>query len=90
MTGVQTCALPISGPPSSYFERLYVDTMGFHPPAVMCCVGTVGVEHVVMGSDHPPVHVPHQRTIDAVRNLPLSAADRAKILGENAARLLRI
>jgi predicted TIM-barrel fold metal-dependent hydrolase len=80
----------LEGPPSSYIERLYVDTMGFHPPAVMCCVGTVGVEHVVMGSDHPPVHVPHQRTVETVRNLPLSVADRAKILGENAARLLRI
>ena len=70
----------LQGPPSTYIEKLYVDTMGFHPPAVMCCVGTVGVEHVVMGSDHPPVHVPHSRTVDVVRNLPLSVDDRAKIL----------
>jgi len=80
----------LQGPPSTYIEKLYVDTMGFHPPAVMCCVGTVGVEHVVMGSDHPPVHVPHSRTVDVVRNLPLSVDDRAKILGANAAQLLGI
>jgi predicted TIM-barrel fold metal-dependent hydrolase len=80
----------LEDPPSSYISKLYLDTMGFHPPAVMCCVGTVGVEHVVMGSDHPPVHVPHSRTVDVVRNLPLSVDDRAKILGENAARLLKI
>lgn len=80
----------LSGPPSSYIERLYVDTMGFHPPAVLCCVGTVGASHVVMGSDFPPVHVPVARTVELVRNLPISLADREAILGGNAARLLGI
>ncbi|MPZ13532.1 MAG: amidohydrolase family protein [Chloroflexi bacterium] len=80
----------LTAPPSAYIPRLYVDTMGFHPPAVMCCVETVGAEHVVMGSDFPPVHVPVSRTVDLVRNLPLSLADREAILGGNAAALLRI
>ena len=56
----------------------------------MCCVGTVGVNHVVMGSDFPPVHVGVDRTVDLVRNLPLSLDDRAAILGGNAAALLGI
>ena len=80
----------LSAPPSTYIPRLYVDTMGFHSPAVLCCVGTVGVDHVVMGSDFPPVNVPLERTIDVVRNLPLSVADRTAILGGNAARLLKL
>ena len=80
----------LSVPPSEHITRLYVDTMGFHPPAVMCCVGTVGVNHVVMGSDFPPVHVGVDRTVDLVRNLPLSLDDRAAILGGNAAALLGI
>jgi aminocarboxymuconate-semialdehyde decarboxylase len=80
----------LTGPPSSYIPRLYLDTMGFHPPAVMCCVGTVGQSHVVMGSDFPPVHVPLSRTVELVRHLPLSVDARIAILGENAARLLRI
>jgi aminocarboxymuconate-semialdehyde decarboxylase len=75
-------------PPSEHITKLYVDTMGFHPPAVMCCVGTVGVEHVVMGSDFPPVHVGVDRTVDLVRQLPLSLDDRADILGGNAAHHL--
>ncbi|MBM2811466.1 MAG: Amidohydro-rel protein [Chloroflexi bacterium] len=75
-------------PPSAYIPKLYLDTMGFHPPAVLCCVGTVGADHVVMGSDFPPVHVPLARTVELVRNLPLSLGDREKILGGNAARLL--
>jgi aminocarboxymuconate-semialdehyde decarboxylase len=80
----------LTGPPSSYIPRLYVDTMGFHPPAVMCCVGSVGQGHVVMGSDFPPVHVPLSRTVELVRHLPISVDARVAILGENAARLLRI
>jgi aminocarboxymuconate-semialdehyde decarboxylase len=77
----------ITAPPSEYIPRLYLDSMGFHPPAVMCCVETVGAGHVVMGSDFPPVHVPVSRTVELVRNLPLSLADREAILGGNAARL---
>lgn len=77
-------------PPSEYIARLYLDSMGFHAPAMMCCVGTVGANHVVMGSDHPPVHLPHARTVDLVRNLPLSLADREAILGGTAARLFGI
>jgi aminocarboxymuconate-semialdehyde decarboxylase len=80
----------LKAPPSDYIARLYVDSMGFHAPAVLCCVGTVGVDHVVMGSDFPPVDVPLERTVDLVRNLPLSVSDRAAILGGNAARLLKL
>lgn len=80
----------LSVPPSEHITKLYVDTMGFHPPAVMCCVGTVGVNHVVMGSDFPPVHVGVDRTVNLVCNLPLSLDDRAAILGGNAAELLGI
>ena len=80
----------ISAPPSDYIPRLYLDSMGFHPPAVMCCVGTVGSDHVVMGSDFPPVHVPLSRTVELVRELPISVADREAILSGNATRLLGI
>lgn len=80
----------LKGPPSSYIANLHVDSMGFHAPAVMCCVATLGANHVLLGSDFPPVHVPVSRTVELVRALPLSVADRGNILGANAARLLAI
>jgi aminocarboxymuconate-semialdehyde decarboxylase len=80
----------LSKPPSEYISQLYLDTMGFHMPAVMCAVATVGVDHVVFGSDHPPVHLPLKRSVAVVESLPLSHADKQKILGLNAARLLRL
>jgi predicted TIM-barrel fold metal-dependent hydrolase len=80
----------LSKPPSEYISQLYLDTMSFHTPAILCAVGTVGVEHVVYGSDHPPVHVPLTRSVAVVHNLPLSHADKLRILGVNAAGLLKL
>jgi aminocarboxymuconate-semialdehyde decarboxylase len=80
----------LSRPPSEYISQLYLDTMSFHVPAVMCAVSTVGVDHVVFGSDHPPVHVPMTRSVAVVQNLPLSHGDKEKILGLNAAKLLKL
>ncbi len=78
----------LTGPPSSYIRRLYMDTMSFHPPAVMCAVGTVGVEHVVFGSDFPPVPIPLERSVDVVHRLSLDEPDKARILTGNAMQLL--
>ena len=74
-------------PPSAYINRLYLDTMSFHTPAVMCAVGTVGVDHVVFGSDHPPVPIPLVRSVEAEQRLPLDGADRSRYLGGNGQRI---
>lgn len=80
----------LSKPPSHYIRQIYVDSMGFHPPAVLCSLGTVGVDHVLYGSDFPPVTMPLRRSVDVVRNLPIAERDRKKVLGGNAARLLKL
>lgn len=75
-------------PPASYIEQLYVDTVCYHPPAVQCAIDTVGIDHVVFGSDSPPVPLPLIRAVDTVRQLRISDAEKQKIMGGNAARLL--
>ena len=74
--------------PASYIRQLYVDTVCYHTPAVQCAVDTVGVEHVVFGSDSPPVPIPLKRAVQTVQQLAISHADKQKILGGNAAKLL--
>lgn len=80
----------LTAPPSSYIERLYFDTVSLHTPAVLCAVQTAGADHVLFGSDFPPVPIPLQRSVDTVRDLGIAAAEKDQILGGNAARLLDI
>ncbi len=75
-------------PPASYMKQLYFDTVCYHPPAVQCAIDTIGVDHVVFGSDSPPVPIPLKRAVATVAGLRISETDKQKILGGNAARLL--
>jgi aminocarboxymuconate-semialdehyde decarboxylase len=78
----------LARPPASYIQQLYLDTVSLHPPAVSCAIETVGVDHVVFGSDFPPVPIALKRSVDVVRALKVSENDKQKILGGNAAKLL--
>ena len=78
----------LTRPPASYIQQLYFDTVSLHPPAVTCAIETIGVDHVVFGSDFPPVPIALKRSVDVIHALQVSAEDKRKILGENAARLL--
>jgi aminocarboxymuconate-semialdehyde decarboxylase len=75
-------------PPASYIAQLYLDTVSLHPPAVQCAIDTVGVDHVVYGSDFPPVPIPLKRSVDVVQQLKISNQDKEKVLGGTAAKLL--
>jgi aminocarboxymuconate-semialdehyde decarboxylase len=74
--------------PSYYLKRMYFDTVSYHPPAVMCALQTVGADRLVFGSDAPPLLslLPKARKI--IEELPISAAEKEGILGENALGLL--
>lgn len=80
----------LSKPPSQYISMLYVDTMGFHAPAVQLAISTVGIDHVLLGSDHPPVWVSLKKTVETTMGLPISMADKQKVMGGNARRLLKM
>jgi len=75
-------------PPASYIGQLYVDTVSYHPAAVQCAIDTLGIDHVVFGSDSPPVPLPLKRAVDTVHGLRISDSDKQKILGGTAAKLL--
>ena len=76
-----------SKPPSTYFDQIYVDTMGFHTAGALCAVATFGVDHVLFGSDFPPVEIPLKNSVKVVDDLPISQPDKEKIAGANATRL---
>jgi aminocarboxymuconate-semialdehyde decarboxylase len=75
--------------PTEYLRQLYYDSMVFTPEGLRHLVAECGASQIMIGTDYP---FPWSTTtVDHVLNTPgLSDADKRAILGENAARLLRI
>jgi aminocarboxymuconate-semialdehyde decarboxylase len=75
--------------PTEYLRQLYFDSMVFTPEGLRHLVAECGVSQIMIGTDYP---FPWSTTtVDHVLQTPgLSDADKRAILGENAARLLKI
>ena len=76
--------------PTSYLRKLYFDTIVFTHHQLDYLVNLWGSDHLLLGTDYPyDMGLPH--AVPFVEDAPkLSRADRAAILGGNAARLLKI
>ncbi len=84
------CRADLPEPPSTYLRRLYFDTMVFAPDQLRFLIEKYGADHILLGSDYPydmgeadPLGL-----LDRVAGL--SPADRDRIRGRNAARLLKL
>src|SRR2546430_17098261 len=82
--------LLISKAPGEYLKMMYMDSAAYHWPAVMCAVNTVGIDHVVFGSDAPPLAPLLPRARSLIEELPISESDKEAIFWTNPARLLKL
>jgi aminocarboxymuconate-semialdehyde decarboxylase len=74
--------------PSEYLASVYFDTLLYQPEALRYLVRVAGVDRVLMGTDHPYTLMADEDPVRTVREIPeVTAADRAKLLGGNAAPL---
>ena len=84
------CRTVIKKKPSSYLEKLYFDTITFDRGMLKHLVERFGAGHVVLGTDYP-YDMGMEHPVDFIGGVPgISAADKNKIMGANAARLLKI
>jgi predicted TIM-barrel fold metal-dependent hydrolase len=87
---IQAFENKITQKPSTYLRRLYVDTASYSVPSLMANLETMGADHVMFGTDSPPLSTPLQETIDIINGLPISDADKQGILSGNARRLFKL
>ena len=76
-------------PPSSYLRRFTYDTISHGPEPLRYLINLVGADRVMLGSDYC-FDMGYERPVEVVSALKLSRNDQEKILGGNAARLLRL
>ena len=82
------CRTHIERPPSTYLQRFYYDTVNFDQGALKLAIDFAGADHVLAGSDYPHQIGSIPSMLEAIGTLPVTEADRAGILGLNAAKLL--
>ncbi len=86
----------ITRSPSHYLARFYLDNLAYSETAysdtaLLCALSCVGSDHIVLGSDAPFPVGDLARSVEFIRRCQLlTEAEREKILGGNAARLLRL
>jgi aminocarboxymuconate-semialdehyde decarboxylase len=73
--------------PSEFTDQLYYDTAVFSTTLLRRLVEDVGVEHVLLGTDHP-FELRDLDPLETVADLGLSRAETRAILWDNAAGLL--
>jgi aminocarboxymuconate-semialdehyde decarboxylase len=78
----------IHRPPSHYLKKVYFDTVSYHLPALQCALDTMGADHMLFGTDAPPLTPLKERGLALIDDLELGESDKIKVLYGNAARLL--
>jgi aminocarboxymuconate-semialdehyde decarboxylase len=77
----------IPNPPSTYFERLFFDTLA-HDTSLRMLTTHVGWDQIVVGSDYP-MSMGTDDPLAVVHELRLPKSDERKVLSGNAERFLR-
>jgi aminocarboxymuconate-semialdehyde decarboxylase len=84
------CHTVIQKKPTSYLEKFYFDTITFDRTMLKNLVERYGAEHVVLGTDYP-YDMGMEHPVDFIGGTAgISVSDKNKIMGGNAARLLKI
>src|SRR5260370_9647380 len=73
--------------PAEYLRMLYFDSCVYEPEVLQALVKRVGADRVVLGSDYP---VGDPRPVEFVESCGLTADEKERIIGVNAAQLFGV
>lgn len=84
------CRTIIKKAPTTYLKKFYFDTITFDPEMLRNLIDKFGPQQVLLGTDYP-FDMGEENPVGLINSVPrLSAADKRRIMGETAARLLKI
>jgi len=83
------CRVSIKRKPSSYLEKFFFDTLTFDRGMLGHLVERFGAGHVLLGTDYP-YDMGMEHPVEFIDGVRLSPLEKKRILGGNAARLLKI
>jgi aminocarboxymuconate-semialdehyde decarboxylase len=76
--------------PSHYLKMMYLDSACYAAPAAECCLKTVGEDHFLFGTDSPPMVPLKRKGFEMMSRIGMTSGQYKKVMGDNAARLLRL
>ncbi len=82
--------LLIKHSPSHYLKMMYFDSACYAAPAAECCLKTVGEDHFLFGTDSPPMVPLKLKGLKMMDQIGMTDNQYKKVMGGNAARLLKI
>jgi aminocarboxymuconate-semialdehyde decarboxylase len=80
----------IKHPPSHYLKLMYFDSASYAPLAAEMCFKSVGADHFLLGTDSPPMIPLKMQGLQIMGQIRMSESERTKVMGLNAARLLKV
>lgn len=84
------CKVNMTKPPSVYLKKIWVDSICYDSDVFMSAYAFVGADKIVMGSDFPHQIGDLERSVERITSLPIGDDEKEKILGGNAAELLKL
>jgi aminocarboxymuconate-semialdehyde decarboxylase len=81
--------LRLPRPPSQYLDRFTYDTVVHSKSVMEFVIGEVGADRIMIGSDYC-LDMGYEQPVHFLDQVNLTSAQRKMILGENAARLLKL
>ncbi len=84
------CKVNIDEPPSTYLEKIWMDSIIYDEDVLMSTLAYSGAEKIVLGSDHPHQIGDMANAVGRIEGLDISDEDKERILWKNAAELLKM
>jgi aminocarboxymuconate-semialdehyde decarboxylase len=84
------CKVNITKPPSLYLKRIWIDSIIYDKDVLESTLSFTGPDKIMLGTDDPHQIGDIEKAVGRIMELDITVDEKEKILGRNAAKLLKI